>query len=122
MADTIITRIGFCPNCYKEKRPHIFDDFLVVGSTGEHHKKAGRNGNWGFTPHIYKLVKTVGANVIVDRACAMYLCGVTMKQKIANGYIETEYFVDKTQWVRQIYTREQWDGLLLWKHDNDYWI
>lgn len=118
MGKTIITRIGWCQNCFKEHRPHIENEFLAHGSNGYKVKEAKRNGLWGFVPTNYVLDRQIGGNVIVYKSCAMYGCGV-IRTWVKNYW---EYSVDESSWARQVYTLSQWNGLVLWKHDNQYWI
>lgn len=122
MPDTIITRIGFCSLCFKEHRPHIEDLFLTFGSNGYHLRYATRNGLWGFCPHIYKLIKVIGENVVVERACAMYGCDVDREWKLDPSGDYWLYGVLTHAWKRQIYTLAQWNALVLWKNELQYRI
>lgn len=117
---TVITRIGFCLECYKNNRPQIDDPFLVCGSTGYHVRYSGRNGRYtGFVPTLYRLEKVIGENVIVSSNCCMHECGVD-RYITAEGYFN--YFAIHSKWKKHIFTLPQWNGLVLWKHDWDYYI
>jgi len=81
----IITRIGFCPECYKTRNPKTEQKFLVYGSTSStfHVMFADHTPPyWGFVPHIYELHKVIGDNVVVLKSCAMGGCGVTFRWDI----------------------------------------
>ncbi len=118
--ETILCRIGYCPHCVKEGSPHTNQVFLVYGSTTNDYKAI--KASWtprfpGFTPHIYK-PKLVGENVIVQRVCAMNGCGV-YPQVTQDGVM---YLIDQKLWIREIYTIQQWNSLVMWKRDYQYFI
>ena len=124
MGQTIITRVGFCPSCFKEQRAKTKSDyggntFIVYGTNGWHERTANHNSRyWGYVPHIYRLHKSLGENVVIYRSCAVQGCG-------------TDYFQDNTGWWlkvikydRQVWTIQQWNALVLnpYYHDFDYFI
>lgn len=112
----IITRVGFCPLCERSRNPKGGQKFLAFGSTSNayHVYEADHNGRIGFTPHIYKLEKVLGENVVILKACAMAGCGVDIDKSKQGDF----YYV-KT-WEREIWTLEKWNALVLYKHDSDY--
>lgn len=114
---SIICRIGFCPICAKEGRPQINQIFLAFGSTSNdyHVLKAECNGyRPGYCPHIYK-AKINGENVIVEKSCAMYGCGVDKKIKYQDGHGYDYYYVKGFN--REIWTLETWNALVQLKHN-----
>lgn len=118
---TIITRPGFCPKCAKNEQAKTDKDFLVYGSNGWHHRKAKQNSRyWGYVPHIYKLNKVIGQNVIVLRCCAIEGCGSEWKL-VENQWMIT---IDQANYTRMIYTLEKWNALVLnpYYRDWDYVI
>ena len=115
MPHTIITRVGWCDQCFKENRPHSQDSFLVYGSyrNDYHLKIAQGNGVRGFVPTIYKLVKVIGTNCIIDYACSF--CDANIWQ----GQDAWNYSVT---WKRMMMDVNNWNSLCLYKNDNDYTI
>lgn len=112
----IITRVGHCPLCVLTKSPRTDQAFLAYGSTSKKYNVlyAERNGRIGYTPHIYK-GKIVGDNVIVEKVCAMYGCGVDRKPEIDHWF----YFTKSDAWTREIWTLKTWQALIDLKH-NDF--
>lgn len=112
----IITRVGFCIECANAQRPKTGQQFLAYGSTSNkfHVLKAERNGKLGFVPHIYK-AKFVGDNVIVEKSCGMYPCGVE-RQFVKDGYGGHWYYFVRS-YERVIWTLETWNALVMLKHD-----
>lgn len=118
--DTIITRVGFCPKCYKAERPRTDNFFVVMGNSGWHIMKAAHIGNIGFTPHIYKVVKVDQdrKNVIYQKICSMHDCGTEVYWSTSqNAY---QFHIDKGE--REIMTIENWNALVMYKRDLDYEI
>lgn len=115
---TIITRVGWCSKCYKAQRPRTDNFFVTMGTTGWHVMLAKHIGNIGFVPTLYKLIKTVGQNVIFEQLCSMHECGVEV------------YYVPSTdkynfrlgEWKRGMMELKTWNSLQQYKHDTDYEI
>lgn len=107
---TIITRLGYCPHCERNRNPRGGQIFLAYGSTFNkyHVLIAQNNGVIGYTPHIYKLEKVIGRNVIVLKSCAMYPCGV---KREAGDYFSVR------AWEREVWTLETWNALVNLKHN-----
>lgn len=119
MEQTIITRVGFCLKCHLNQQPKLKQPFLVYGADGYHLRYAGNNGVAGFTPHIYKKATNIGnGDLIVLSACGMYECDV--EEHMENDVLW--YRVKKDAWKRNVFTVPQWNGLVMWKHDWDYWV
>lgn len=110
----IITRIGFCPECYKTRSPKTDQKFLVFGNhTNQFHVRFANctPPYWGFTPHIYEIHKNLGENVVVLKSCAMDGCGVTFKWDIDQWL----FVIKKHQ--REVWTLEKWQSLVELKHN-----
>lgn len=111
---TIITRVGWCDICANSRNPRTGQKFLAYGST--HHSyhvlEAERNGQIGFVPHIYKLEKKIGDNLVIFRCCGMYGCGVERKWE-KSGY----WFYYPKEWKREIWTVAQWEALVYLKNN-----
>lgn len=113
-----MTRVGWCSHCYKAQRPRTDNLFVAKGTNGWHVMKANHIGNIGYTPHLYKLIKAIGENVVYESMCAMHDCGVEV------------FFVPSTdrynfrlgEWQRGMMTLKTWNSLQQYKHDPDYEI
>lgn len=115
---TTITRIGFCPECAKHRRPETGSIFLAFGTTHQKFKVliAGscQHHPYGYVPHTYQLVKIIGnGDVIVEKSCSMYECGVDaeyIKEQNSN------FFFIKS-WKREVWTLATWNALVELKHN-----
>lgn len=112
----IICRVGYCKTCANLRNPRTGQIFLAYGSTRKNYfvVKAERNGIIGFVPFIYK-AKFNGQNVIIEKSCAMYGCGVERRLEKSNGYNYWFYYVK--EFTREIWTLETYNALVLLKHD-----
>ena len=110
---TVITRIGYCETCARSNSPRTGQRFLAYGSTSNAYfvLEAERNGKIGFTPHLYKLDKVLGQNVIIFKACSIYGCDVDKKKTGQDWW----YFVKG--WKREVWTLETWNALVLLKNN-----
>lgn len=117
---SIISRVGFCTECAKAGRPKTDQVYLVHGSSGNcfHVKRANWIGNIGYVPHTYRLIKSLGENVIVKRACGMFECGVDVKTDHRGRW----YFHPDSSWERVVMSLADWNALVLYKHDPNYEI
>lgn len=115
---TTITRVSFCPECFKRNRPRADQLFLVHGSTCNqfHIKDAMKNGTRGFTPHIVELLKVDGENVIYRKACGMNHCDTEIY--FSNG----DFNFEIQRWSRGIIPLNQWNAWVMYKHDTNYEI
>ena len=116
---SIITRVGWCEECAKQQRPKTGNHFLAYGFAHQsfHMEVAERYGRIGFVPHIYKLDKKLGENLVVLKSCAMYGCGVDRKREHNDNWF---YFIKAYQ--REVWEVGQWNALLHYKRDKDYII
>ena len=108
---TKITRVGWCSACYKAGRPHYDNFFVAWGSHGWHVMLAKRMGRAGFTPHIYRLIKVIGENVIYESICAMHDCGV----EVFHVPAKNSYNFRLGEWERGMMELKQWNNLVLLK-------
>ncbi len=115
---TIITRVGYCPICAKQKRPHTGNIFLAYGSHQNcyHIREAMRIGYYGFTPHIYKVIKYERDIIVADVACGMYECDVDRRIEDERWF----YYVKSEVWQRQEFPLISWNSLVLYKQDSLY--
>lgn len=112
---TTITRVSFCLNCSKNNDPTKGQKFLVFGSKGYHVYVAQSHGTAGFTPHILRIHKVIGQNVVYDSACG--ICDVSFGE-VKDGHIDIEVL----NWRRGIIFLKNWNDWVGYKHDPDYQI
>lgn len=110
---TLITRVGFCPDCFKRNRPRTDQMYIVHGTTHDVDvlKYATKIGIRGFTPHIYELEKVIDRTVIYRSICTMHLCGIDIffhKQ----GW---NFMFRDDMWKRGATTIENWNALVQFK-------
>lgn len=116
-----ICRIGYCEVCAREQRPKSGQQYLVVGEEGFHLYFAWRNAPiFGFGPHLYKIHKIIGQNVVYDTWCSMYPCGIAREENIADNSID--YFPNENAKRRGIMLLSDWNALVQYKNDFDYLI
>lgn len=120
-SQTILTRHGFCPLCSVNNLPKSGTMFKVVGRKGSHMKVCEHNPRWaGYTPHLYRLIKALGENIVYERICCVVDCGII---KVANDEEQVwEYIEKEDHWVRGIMTLTDWNSLVMYKKDLDYFI
>lgn len=115
---TIITRVGWCMDCYKAQRPRTGNFFVAKGDTGWHVMLANHIGNSGFTPHLYKLIKVVGENIIYEKLCSLHDCGTDVYFHSASQ----SYRFDLGKWDRGVMKLTDWNKLVVYKHDPQFEI
>lgn len=117
---TIITRIGFCENCYRNNNPRTGIYYVVMGAkNGWHVYKAQNMTRFiGYVPMNYKLIKSIGENVIYEKLCSIHDCGMDVYWNPQNQC----YNFDQGKWERGIMTINQWNSLQQMKRDNQYLI
>lgn len=111
---TTITRVGFCPECFKEARPKSGQSFLTVGSTSNSFiaLRAVRNGKRGFTPHLYLLSKAIDDKFYFHSLCTMCGCGSYLGEEEGKKYL----CLDETKWSpRKEITLTNWNALVMFK-------
>lgn len=117
---TIITRIGFCDNCFRNQNPRTGILFVVMGAkNGWHIYKAQNMTRFiGYVPMNYKLIKVIGENVIYEKLCSIHKCGmfVYWEPSIQN------YKFDQGDWERGMMTLKEWNALQQLKDDRQYTI
>lgn len=117
---TTICRVGWCEKCLKEKRPHTGQRFLTLGSHGYHIYYVEHIPRlYGFTPHLYRLKKVIGQNVTFEYICCMENCGFEF-EKNPSGIIE--FFAIEEEFKRGILELHQWNALVKFKRDHDYYV
>lgn len=110
---TIITRIGFCEVCFKEKRAKTNQKLLLLGSSSNALKAvlAIRNGRAGFVPHLYQLRKVMDDKVFYQRVCC--ICGHN-QEETEDG--KKWLCLDESQWSTwKKTTLSNWNALVLFK-------
>ncbi len=117
---TIISRVGFCDNCYKNQNPRTGIYFVVMGAKNGWHIYQAQNMTRyvGYVPMNYKLIKTIGENIVYERLCSIHECGVEVYWDPSNQC----YKFDQRAWQRGMMTTKEWNSLQMYKHDDDYEI
>lgn len=113
---TIITRHGWCEECYKQHRPHSEDLYLAFGTTSNDWiiKWAQGNGLRGFVPVNYRIHKAIGQTIIFDYACSF--CDIE-EVKTPGG---VDLFV---LWhKRSNMSITDWNAMVVYKRDPSYLI
>lgn len=119
-ATLTICRTGFCEWCQKENRPHTGQRAMVQGNHGYHVITANHVPRWyGFTPHLYKIHKVIGENIVYKRLCCMDGCGVYLEFNQERNVFD--YFLEDN-WVRGMMTIADWNALCTYKRDTDYFV
>lgn len=114
--ETILTRVGFCPDCCRADRPRTDNFFVAMGSTGWHVMVAKRIGKPGYVPTLYRLIKALGENVIYEKLCGMHDCGV----EVFYNSTTDRYNFHLGKWERGVMTTKNWNSLQAYKHDLDF--
>jgi len=111
-----ICRVGYCQFCANSRNPRTGQLFLAYGSTRQDYivLAAERNGMIGYVPHIYK-AKFNGQNVIVEKSCSMYGCGVDRKWQTSNGVHYWYYYIK--EFKKEIWTLDTYNALVMLKHN-----
>ena len=110
---TIVTRIGFCEVCFKEKRAKTNQKLLLLGSSSNALKAvlAIRTGRAGFVPHLYRLRKVLESKVFYQKVCC--ICGHYQGED-EDG--KKWLYLDETKWSGWIKTTlTNWNALILFK-------
>lgn len=112
---TTISRVAFCLKCFQQGNPRTHQPFLVFGSKkNQYHIYYSQGfGTIGFTPHILRIHKVIGENVVYDMACG--ICDVSFERG------EKEITASILKWRRGIIDRKNWNDWVLYK-DEDYMI
>jgi hypothetical protein len=107
----LISRCGFCPECFNSGRPKTNQKFLVNGGTSGELKAllALHNGRKGFTPHFYMLRKVVDDKVFYQKLCGV--CGTyEVEEEDGRKYL----CINESQWSGWIKTSlTNWNALVL---------
>lgn len=114
----IITRVGWCLDCFKAERPRTDNFFVARGTNGWHVMKANHIGNLGYTPHLYRSIKIIGENVVYEKMCAMHSCGTD----IYYDSLSQNYKFVLGKWERGMMTLSDWNSLQHYKHDPQFEI
>ena len=115
---TVIARVGFCEQCFINQHPRTGIFFVVAGKKGWHIYKAQAMGKIGYVPTNYRLIKSIGENIVYEKICGIHGCGV-------NVYFDNSqqmYRFDFLNWQRGIMDNKSWNALVTYKRDEDYLI
>lgn len=116
---TIVSRVGYCPACAKNGSPKTNEPFLVIGSTSNEYilLYALHNGRNGFVPTFYRLYKVVDDKVYFQKLCGV--CGFYSYVKNRKRFVT----LIEDNWSGLFKTSlTNWNALILYKHDEMFWI
>lgn len=120
---SLITRIGFCQRCYDNHSPHDDQLMLLYGTHGYHvdnaHPKRIPAHPIGYTPHLYKFMRTQGNIVIAKTVCCINGCDVKLTRLPDNKY---EFLILDSKWKEVDMLICDWNALQKYKRDNDFII
>lgn len=110
---TMITRVGFCPKCFKEARPKVGNFYIVFGATSKSYvgMRALNNGRKGFVPTIYELQRLEGKTIYYSKICCMVDCGAYLSNQDGHTFV----YLNDDLWVDEYTTIENWNALCKFK-------
>ena len=116
---TIITRVGYCIECAKAKRPKKGQLFLAIGSREISQAYTSmRDGKSGYTPHLFGVNKVVGKYVFFQSVCCMEGCGSYSEESDITIFLH----LDESKWSEpKLMSVKDWNALCDYK-DETYWI
>lgn len=106
-----MTRVGYCPDCAKERRPKRGQLFIFVLDDGGSELRLLMHPTVGIAPHLYTCVDVVGQTVKYQSVCAVIGCGVTRVESLEEGQPDC-FAYDMYSEVREMPLRE-WNALVL---------
>lgn len=111
---TMITRVGYCPICAREQRPKTGQQFIVFGDRSKSFKgvRAVRNGNRGFTPHIYEFHRMIDNTIYFTKTCCMNGCGAYLTTERDRQFI----YLDDEKQEEGYSTIKNWNYLVTFKN------
>ena len=112
---TMITRLGYCPNCDKAHRPKTNQLFIVFGATSKTWQGmvALRSALSGFTPHIYEFQRLSPdcKTVYFSKLCSMVGCGTVLSEENGETFVNT---IDE-KWEDVYMSLKSWNKLCCFK-------
>ena len=116
----MISRVGFCQDCFDRNRPQSASSYLVFGSTRREFffYQSKRRGLRGYTPHLYVYLGLTDSGFVrVKSTCSMCSCGVNVgKEK--NG--STPFDIKHYDLIKM--TVKNWNSLINYTHDKTFEI
>lgn len=119
-----ITRCGYCEKCHANGFPIQGQRILLYGSKGfyvhdaEVYRRPDPNPTQvGFTPHLYKFIKSVGNKVTAHRICCVDKCAIDIKFVGNNKY---DFFILDSSWEKIEMSIADWNALTNFKRDPNY--
>lgn len=109
----MISRVGWCQRCQREMRPKTGHHFVVAGAKAFHVYQAEHTVYNGFVPYFYKLVKSIGENVVYERLCGIHECGVEVYWDSQN--YKYKFVMKEHLWERGIMPLTTWNALVMFK-------
>lgn len=116
----LLTRVMFCQSCSNNKFPQKGQLFLTIGRGRQKYEvhQATENGRFGFTPHIIEKTHAENGEVTFAASCCMNGCESIIELNEDTGKYDIAI---TTATVHKIPVRD-WNALVLYTRDNDYWL
>ena len=116
----VITRLGYCPECFKKGSPKADQPFAVFGDTSkEFFVKFAKSGRChkGFTPHFFLKVgiSTDSKQVFYKKLCCMHGCGTDCYREGSTIVIELNQ--EKWSKILSINIRD-WNALVFYRDES----
>lgn len=117
---TLLTRVMFCQTCFDNKFPQKGQLFLTIGRGRQKYevRPVTNNGRFGFTPHIIEKTHAANGEVTFAASCCMNGCESIIELNEDSGRYDIAV---TTATVHKIPIRD-WNALVLYTRDNDYWL
>ena len=109
----MITRLGFCPKCFKEARPKLGNFYITFGGTSQSFiaMRALNSGRKGFTPHIYEFQRLEDKTIYYSKICCMVGCGAYLAEQDKHTFV----YLNDDLWVDEYTHIDNWNSLVLFK-------
>lgn len=110
MEQTIITRVKFCNQCFKEGRPKSNESYVIYGGHSKtyQYRKSFYFGVRGFSPHIYLLSKVIGEVVKY-----YYSCSICNTLQIQTGKKGVRFIIPDDTFKEETMNIKDWNALVL---------
>lgn len=81
-------------------------------------RQVERNGTRGFTPHVIEKNHSIAGHITYTAFCGMNGCGCKLELDEEQG----KYFMEVIETTEHHIPVKQWNALVLYTNDNDYWL
>lgn len=119
-ANTTLTRVAFCQNCFDNKMPQKGNLFLTIGRGKQQYgvREATLNGRMGFTPHIIERKSSGQGHVTFYSYCGMDGCGCKLDFNETSG----KYDITVLNEVTKVLPIKDYNAMVQYTRDSDYYL